>query len=151
MSQGWLPVQWFIAQAFFRKWWEKAFTTWGGPNPYLLRGLGFQRCGLQYKVRDPKITASDGECQQTYHLNKPQHLPNSHLPQNTQLPELPQDALPHTHQRKSILVQELRLLRLEDGKKFKTLVTWWVLYQQGLQCEIMAQKTNKIKIIKAEK
>lgn len=64
---------------------------------------------LQSNVRDPKITASNGECQQTYHLNKPQHI--SHLPQNTQLPELPQDALAHTHQRKSISVQELRMAK----------------------------------------
>lgn len=151
MPQGWLPGQWFVAQAFFRKCCGKAFTTWGGSNSYLLRVWGFQMCRtIQSKVRDPKITASAGECQQTCHLNKPQSI--SHLPQNTQLPELPQDALPLTHQRKSILVQELRLLRLEDGKKFKTWVTWWVLYQPGLQGEIMAQQTNKMKIIrKAEK
>lgn len=120
-------------------------------QPISPEGLGLSNVwNLQSKVRDPKITASAGECQQTCHLNKPQYV--SHLPQNTQLLELPQDALPLTHQRKSISVQELRLLRLEDGKKFKTWVTWWVLYQPGLQCEIMTQETNKIKIIrKAEK
>lgn len=118
VPQGWLPGQWFVAQAFFRKCCGKAFTTWGGSNSYLLRVWGFQMCGtIQSKVRDPKITASAGECQQTCHLNKPQSV--SHLPQNTQLPELPQDALPLTHQRKSILVQELRLLRLEDGKSLR--------------------------------
>lgn len=120
-------------------------------QPISPEGLGLSNVwNLQSKVRNPKITASAGECQQTCHLNKPQSI--SHLPQNTQLPELPQDALPLTHQRKSISVQELRLLRLEDGKKFKTWVTWWVLYQPGLQGEIMAQQTNKMKIIrKAEK